>query len=68
MRQDLVWSDGTPITAHDIEFSFRVIMSSKVPVPAMRSGTDQLKAVVAYSDQHGGFLSQGVAGHQRLEH
>ncbi|HAA70152.1 MAG TPA: peptide ABC transporter substrate-binding protein [Planctomycetaceae bacterium] len=50
MRQDLVWSDGTPITAHDIEFSFRVIMSSKVPVPAMRSGTDQLKAVVAYDD------------------
>ena len=50
MRQDLVWSDGAPITAHDIAFSFRVIMSSQVPVPAMRSGTDQLKAVVAYSD------------------
>jgi peptide/nickel transport system substrate-binding protein len=23
MRDDLVWSDGTPITAHDVVFSFR---------------------------------------------
>src|SRR5690606_24618302 len=26
MRDDLVWSDGEPITAHDIAFSFRTIM------------------------------------------
>ena len=58
MRQDLVWSDGTPITAHDVEFSFRVIMSSKVPVPAMRSGTDQLKSVVAYNDNTIAFFHQ----------
>lgn len=50
LRDDLVWSDGEPITAHDVEFSFKVIMSSQVPVPAMRQGTDQLRAVKAYDD------------------
>jgi peptide/nickel transport system substrate-binding protein len=51
MRDDLTWSDGVPITAHDVAFSFKVIMSSRVPVPAQRSGTDQLKWVEAYDDQ-----------------
>jgi peptide/nickel transport system substrate-binding protein len=51
LRDDLTWSDGTPITAHDIEFSFQTIMNPKVPVPAVRSGTDQLKWVSAYDDQ-----------------
>ena len=45
LRDDLTWTDGKPITAHDVEFSYRVIMSSAVPVPAMRSGTDQLRWV-----------------------
>jgi peptide/nickel transport system substrate-binding protein len=26
LRDDLTWSDGEPITAHDVEFSFRAIM------------------------------------------
>jgi peptide/nickel transport system substrate-binding protein len=51
MRKDLVWSDGTPITAHDVEFSFRLIMTSSVHVPAVRSQTDELKYVKAYDDQ-----------------
>lgn len=51
LRDDLTWSDGKPITAHDVEFSFRVIMSSAVPVPAMRTGTDRLKGVKAYDDR-----------------
>ncbi len=50
MRDDLTWSDGTPITAHDVEFSFRLIMTESVPVPAQRSGTDKLKYVKAYDD------------------
>jgi peptide/nickel transport system substrate-binding protein len=50
MRDDLVWSDGKPITAHDIVFSFKVIMSSQVPVPAVRSGTDKIKWIEAYDD------------------
>ena len=50
IRDDLVWSDGKPITAHDVEFSFKVIMSSTVPVPAVRSGTDQIRWIKAYDD------------------
>ena len=51
MRNDLLWSDGTPITAHDIEFSFKVIMSSQVPIRAQRTGTEAIKYVKAYDDQ-----------------
>lgn len=51
LRDDLTWSDGKPVTAYDVEFSYQVIMSSKVPVPAMRSGTDLLLGVKAY-DEH----------------
>ncbi|MEX0612897.1 MAG: ABC transporter substrate-binding protein, partial [Pirellulales bacterium] len=48
LRDDLTWSDGKPITAHDVEFSFKVIMTDAVIVPAVRTGTDQLKWVKAY--------------------
>lgn len=50
MRDDLVWSDGTPITAYDVEFSYKVIMTQQVPTPAMRSGTEELLSVKAYDD------------------
>ena len=50
MRDDLRWSDGTVITAHDVAYSYQVIMTSSVPIPAVRSGTDQLKYVHAYDD------------------
>ena len=48
LRDDLVWNDGEPITAHDIAFTYRVIMDPRVPVPAVRSGTDQMRSVHAY--------------------
>ncbi len=51
LRNDLVWSDGKPITAHDIAFTYTVIMDPRVPVPAVRSGTDQLRGVHAYDDR-----------------
>lgn len=51
LRDDLVWSDGERITAHDVEFSFKLIMTESVPVPAVRSGTDKLKYVKAYDDR-----------------
>ena len=50
MRDDLTWSDGQPITAHDVVFSFKLIMTNAVPVPAQRTGTDELKWVEAYDD------------------
>lgn len=51
LRDDLTWSDGVPITAHDIVFTFQTIMNPAVPVPAVRSGTDQLRWIEAYDDQ-----------------
>jgi len=51
MRDDLTWSDGAPITAYDVEFSFKAIMSDAVIVPAVRQGTDQIKYVKAYDDR-----------------
>ena len=50
IRDDLVWSDGKPITAHDVAFSFQTIMNPAVPATAVRSGTDQLRWVEAYDD------------------
>ncbi len=50
IRKDLTWSDGKPITAHDVVFSFEVIMTPEVPVPAVRTGTDQIRAIHAYDD------------------
>ena len=51
LRDDILWSDGRPITAHDIAFTYTVIMDPRVPVPAVRSGTDQLRWVHAYDDR-----------------
>ena len=51
IRDDITWSDGKPLTAYDVEFSFRAIMSSKIPVVAVRSGTELLVDVRAY-DAH----------------
>jgi len=51
LRDDMVWSDGAPITAHDVAFTYQVIMDSRVPVPAVRSGTDQMRWVHAYDDR-----------------
>jgi peptide/nickel transport system substrate-binding protein len=51
MRDDLVWSDGKPITAHDVVFSFKMIMTSAIPIPAQRQGTDEIRWIEAYDDQ-----------------
>ncbi len=50
MRDDLTWSDGKPITAHDLVFTFKAIMTDQVIVPAIRQGTDQIEWIEAYDD------------------
>ncbi len=50
LRDDLTWSDGQPITAQDVKFSYQVIMTEAVSPPAVRQGPDQLKWVEAYDD------------------
>jgi peptide/nickel transport system substrate-binding protein len=51
LRDDMTWSDGKPMTAHDVAFSYKVIMDPRVPIPAVRSGTDELLGVHAYDDR-----------------
>jgi peptide/nickel transport system substrate-binding protein len=50
LRDDLTWSDGKPLTAHDYEFLFQVVMSDDVPVLAIRQNLIQAKHVKAYDD------------------
>ncbi|WP_437225202.1 ABC transporter substrate-binding protein [Planctomicrobium sp. SH661] len=50
MRKDLVWSDGKPITAHDVMFSFQTLMNPEIPIPAARTGMDKVRWVQAYDD------------------
>lgn len=50
IRDDLVWSDGTPITAHDVEFSYNLIMDERIPIPAVRTGMEAVKNVRALND------------------
>lgn len=50
MRKDCTWSDGKPITAHDVVFSFKTILDTRIPIPAVRSQTDELRWVEAYDD------------------
>ena len=50
LRDDLTWSDGKPLTAHDYEFLFQVVMSDGVPVLAIRQNLIQAKYVKAYDD------------------
>ena len=51
LRDDLSWSDGEPFTAYDIEFSYKVIMTSAVPISGERSVAERLLDVKAY-DEH----------------
>jgi peptide/nickel transport system substrate-binding protein len=47
LRDDLTWSDGKPFTAHDIEFSWKVLMDPRVRIPAFRTLAAGLKDVKA---------------------
>jgi peptide/nickel transport system substrate-binding protein len=51
LREDLVWEDGTPLTAYDVEFSFHVIRDERINIPAVRAGIEDLKWVQAYGPQ-----------------
>ena len=48
LRQDLVWSDGKPITAEDVQFTFDVLMDSTVGSPR-RAYTEYIKNITVES-------------------
>jgi peptide/nickel transport system substrate-binding protein len=51
LRNDLTWTDGQPVTAHDLEFAFHTVMSPKISVPAIKTSLARLKGVKAYDDR-----------------
>jgi peptide/nickel transport system substrate-binding protein len=51
MRDDLTWSDGKPVTAHDVVFSFRVMMNPDVPILVQRTNAMEFKWIEAYDDR-----------------
>ncbi len=47
-RGDLTWSDGKPLTAYDVEFSWKTLMDKRVRVSAYRQLAEGLRNVKAY--------------------
>ncbi len=47
LKDGLRWHDGKPYTADDVVFSWQQIVDRRVPCPAARSGTDQIRKCVA---------------------
>lgn len=47
LRDDLFWTDGKPVTAHDVEFTYRTVLATRNPHQTMALG---LRAVKAYDD------------------
>jgi peptide/nickel transport system substrate-binding protein len=60
MRQDVRWSDGTPVTAHDVVFAWELQMHPDYPVPtrttmqkvASISAPDDYTVVVRFMNQN----------------
>lgn len=50
LRDDITWSDGTPITAEDWEFTFKVILHPDLisMFPAIPSSLEDVKMIKAY--------------------
>lgn len=49
LRSDLTWSDGTPITADDVAFTFRVIASDEVNDVYNTSGIESMEALDSHT-------------------
>ena len=50
MRRSATFSDGQPVTAHDVAFTFQMISDPKVDAPATRQYYSNIKSVEAISD------------------
>jgi len=50
MRKDVVFSDGKPLTAQDVQFTFDWIMNPKVAAPRDRSNLEKVESVKALDD------------------
>ncbi len=50
LRKDVVFSDGQPLTAHDVAFTFAFMMTEAIAAPRQRAYYQKIKSVTATSD------------------
>lgn len=50
LHDNLTWSDGAPVTAHDVVFTWQLAVDPRVPARAFRAAAARLRAVKAYDD------------------
>ena len=69
MADNIVFSDGVPVTAADVEFSFAFVMDERIAAPALRSYYEKIATVEAIDDKTVRFVfaepyfeSLGLAG------
>jgi len=51
LRDNIVFSDGTPLTVHDVKFSFEYIMDDRIEAPRNRQSLKKIDRVEVLSDQ-----------------
>jgi len=50
LYQDIVFSDGEPMTAEDVVFSYNFVMNEKIKAPGERAYYEKIKSVTAKGD------------------
>jgi peptide/nickel transport system substrate-binding protein len=55
MRPDVTFSDGTPLTAHDVVFTYRFIMTEAIAAPRARAYLEKIEKVAALGDHEVAF-------------
>jgi len=50
LRKNATFSDGEPLTAHDVVFTYNWIMNPKVSAPRLRAYLERIESVVAEGD------------------
>ena len=56
LRRGMTFSDGEPLTAADVAFSFAFIMDERIAAPRYRAYLKKLKSVTALDDYHVEFV------------
>lgn len=56
LRHDVSFSDGTPLTAHDVQFTYEFIMNDVIAAPRDRAYLSRIEKVTALDDYHVEFV------------
>lgn len=62
LKENLKWQDGTPLTSHDIEFTFKVLMDKTYPGTFERDNFD----VVGWEDYRDG-ITENIQGFKIID-